>query len=328
MEINFSICNLPTGDARHTIRDPILLLQGSQSTLKSLRAAASVSSPYGPRYPNLTSLSLWYVDLPAIEHYIRAFPNLLSFTTFECSQFRLRPWAQVWEDHRAMSMLHQAQHGTWRCLRHYTGSVVELWTFGLACQIHTVEMNFPRRASPRMLNDVLLAVRPSVLALMLPGASCLLDEALCSVLSEAGRLRELTLQVLLNLHENDETTSLGDVLVSLVVGAAFSFANTLLNSKLRLPLQDLLVDVVRASFVPTFSLDLTWKKAVPSRREESNGEEVAPVMPFEIYLQHMDVDAYTDALLEKVASLKEVQVSVVRPGEEFTRQVSRKRTEH
>ena len=326
MEINFSICNLPTGDARHTIRAPILLLQGSQSTLKSLRAAASVSSPYGPRYPNVTSLSLWYVDLPAIEHYIRAFPNLLSFTTFECSQFRLRPWAHVWEDHRAMSMLHQAQHGTWRCLRHYTGSVVELWTFGLACQIHTVEMNFPRRASPRMLNDVLLAVRPSVLALTLPGANCLLDEALCSVLSEAGRLRELTLQVLFNLHENDETVSLGDVLVSLGLSAEPSLSNALL--KLRLPLQDLLVDVVRASSAPTFRLDLTWKKAVPSRREESNGEEVAPVMPFEIYLQHMDVDAYTDALLEKVASLKEVQVSVVRPGEEFTRQVSRKRTEH
>ena len=227
-----------------------------------------------------------------------------------------------------MSMLHQAQYRTWRSLRHYTGSVVELWVFGLACQIHTVEMNFPRRASPRMLNDVLLAVRPSVLALTLPGASCLLDEALCSVLSETGRLRELTVQVLLNLHENDEIVSLGDVLVSLGLSAEPSLSNALL--KLRLPLQDLLVDVVRVSSVPTFRLDLTWKKAVPSRREESNGEEVASLMPFETYLQHMDVDAYTDAPLEKVASLKEVQVSVqvVRPGEEFTRQVSRKRTEH
>ncbi|KAM5538643.1 hypothetical protein V8D89_007672 [Ganoderma adspersum] len=309
-DINFSVSNLQlplAADAavHHNNTNPILLLKGSQSTLKSLSTTFSGSSPDGPRYANVTSLSLSCVDFPAIEDYIRAFPNLLSLSTFECGGLRNDPWPHLWEDRRATSMLHQARHGTWRSLRHYTGSVFELWIFGLTCQIHTVEITgFPQRgASPRMFNDVLLAVRPSVLVLTLPGASCLLNAALRSVLSEEGRLRELSLRILLNINGNDKTVSLGDVL-------------------------DLLVDVARASSVPTFRLDLTWKKSVPARLEESNGDEAAPLMPFEVYLQDMDVDAYADAFVEKVASLKEVQVSVVRPGQGSTRQANRKRMEH
>ena len=198
---------------RHSNANPILLLQGSQSTFESLSTSLSVSSPDGPCYANVTSLSLSCVNLPVIEDYIRVFPNILSLTTFECDVFREYPWEEL--HRRETSMIHQAQHGTWRSLRHYSGSVLELWIFGLTCQIPSIHLGFPQRGIDYyMLNVVLHDVRPSALALTLPGASCLLDEDLCHVLSREGRLRELELRVLLHLNGTDESVSVGDVLVS------------------------------------------------------------------------------------------------------------------
>ncbi|PIL22886.1 hypothetical protein GSI_15582 [Ganoderma sinense ZZ0214-1] len=289
---------------RRSNANPILLLEGSQSTLESLSTNFATSSPDGPRYTNVTSLTLMYIDLLVIEDYIRAFPNVRTLSSSECSGFRED--RERWEDRRATSMLHQARHGTWRSLRHYVGTVLDLWTFGLACQIRTVGFGVPQNRmvqDPDMLNDVLSDARPSALDLMLPGASYLLDEALRSVLSVERGLRELDLRVLLHINGNDEIVSVGDVL-------------------------DLLVDVVRASAVAAFrlKLDMSWIRDVRTRAERS-GEEGPPIMPFEVYLQDMDVDAYTDALLAKVASLREVQVSVVWPGDGRTRQADRKRTE-
>ena len=49
------------------------------------------------------------------------------------------------------------------------------------------------------------------------------------MLSEEGRLREFSLRILLNINGHDKNVSLGDVLVSLSLSAAFSFSNALLN---------------------------------------------------------------------------------------------------
>lgn len=212
-DISFSTREPGDEVVRHSNANPILLLQGSQSTLESLSTSLAVSSPDGPCYANVTSLSLSCINLPVIEDYIRAFPNLLSLTTFECDVFREDPWEEL--HRRETSMIHQAQHGTWRSLRHYSGSVLELWIFGLTCQIPSIHLGFPQRGVDYyMLNIVLHDVRPSALALTLPGASCLLDDDLCYVLSREGRLRELELRVLLHLNGTDESVSVGDVLVS------------------------------------------------------------------------------------------------------------------
>ncbi|PIL22902.1 hypothetical protein GSI_15598 [Ganoderma sinense ZZ0214-1] len=298
VDINFNAANEDPGDAAagRSYMNPILLLERSQSTLESLSTTFSASSPDGPCYANVTSLSITCIDLPVIEDYIRAFPNLLSLSSFECCGFREED-QERWEDRRATSMLHQARHGTWRSLRHYVGSVLDLWTFGLTCRIQTVKMGFPQSTvDPTMLNDVLSHARPSALHLTLPGALCLLDAAVLSVLSVERGLRELDLRVLLHLNGNDQAVSVPVVL-------------------------DLLVDLVRAAAVPTFrlKLDMSWMRA------GSDGEEPPPTMPFEAYLQDMDVDAYADTLLARVASLKEVQVSVVRLREGPTRQADRKR---
>ena len=61
------------------------------------------------------------------------------------------------------------------------------------------------------------------------------------------------------------------------------------------------------------------------RGRAEGGYEAPPIMPFEVYLQDMDVDAYADVLFAEVASLKEVRVAVVSPREGSTRQADRKR---
>ena len=59
-------------------------------------------------------------------------------------------------------------------------------------------------------------------------------------------------------------------------------------------LQDLLVDVVRASSVHGFKLilDLSYMRIFRFHI----GDEGLPPMPFETYLRDMDVDAYADTL--------------------------------
>ncbi|KAI1794821.1 hypothetical protein LXA43DRAFT_1091426 [Ganoderma leucocontextum] len=241
--------------------NPILLLEASQSTLESLNTSFSLSTHDGPCYANVTHLSLSCMPLPVIEDYIRAFPNILSLTTSNCSPYRDEP--EVWDHRREMSMLYQAQSGSWRSLREYQGSTLVLWILGLTCHIPSIKLNFqhrppyePLEVDSNRLNDVLLDVRPSHLALILPGASSILDEAFRSTLCAEGRLQVLDLRVLFHINRANDTVSVGDIL-------------------------GLLVDVVRASSVPTFklTLDLSWM-GLERRR---NGEGL-PFMPFEVYL--------------------------------------------
>ena len=201
--------NIPEPDT-----NSILLLEGSQSTLKSLTLSFAASSPDGPCYANVTCLELSYsVDLPYIEDYIRAFPNLLSLKAFGCTEDRDDPG--IWH-HREMAMLYQAQHGTWRSLRDYDGSMLALWFWGLTCQIPSVSLTFETEygVDPNFINDIILDVRPSHLALRLPGTSWLLDGAVRAVLSVEGRLQALELCVLFHVFKNDQTVSVGDILVS------------------------------------------------------------------------------------------------------------------
>ncbi|KAM5534617.1 hypothetical protein V8D89_011710 [Ganoderma adspersum] len=240
--------------------NPILLLEGSRSTLESLSTSFALSSPDGPCYANVTHLELSCADLPYIEDYIRAFPNLQSLTSFQYAS-----------------------------MRHYQGSLLTLWIWGLTCRIPSVRLIFDQRlgVDPNFLNDIILDVRPLDLSLRLPGASPLLDDAVRGVLSEEDRLQGLELCLIFHINGNDGTVSIGHIL-------------------------DLIIDVVRTSSVSTFKLilDLTWMKVSRSRYESDDGDKELPMFPFEIYLQDMDVDAYADNLLASVASLKEVQVSV------------------
>ncbi|PIL22877.1 hypothetical protein GSI_15573 [Ganoderma sinense ZZ0214-1] len=284
--------------------NPILLLEGSKSTLESLRASFAVSSPDGPCYPNVAHLELSYTVLPYIEDYIRAFPNLQSLASFYCAGFQD---ALTWHSRREMAMQYQAVHGTWRSLQHYEGSMLVLWVWGLTCNIRSVRLSFEHwqqlGVDPNFLEDIILDVRPSDLALRLPGASWLLDDDVRTVLSKEGRLQALEIYVLFHMNEADDTVSVQHIL-------------------------DLLVDVVRTSSMLKFKLilDSTWMRVFRDRVERDD-EKKLPLMPFEVYLQDMDVDAYADTLLARAPSLKEVHVSVVEHRDKCTRQADRRRRE-
>ena len=192
-------------------RNPILLLHGSQSTLVSLTVHSAASLPDGPCYTNVTDLFLSEMDLPSIEDFIHAFPNVLSLSAFDCSGYRYDP--RDWEDRRKTSMLYQAGHGTWRSLCRYSGSVLILWTFGLTCRIPSIEIDFEdHKLDVKKLSDVLQDACPSRLALQLPKASCLLDEDFRAVLRMAN-LRVFDLRVKFDCY-GDSTLCVRDVLVS------------------------------------------------------------------------------------------------------------------
>ncbi|KAM5538704.1 hypothetical protein V8D89_007733 [Ganoderma adspersum] len=222
--------DLPASDV-----NPILLLEGSQSTLESLSTSFALSSPDGPCYANVTHLELSCADLPYIEDYIRAFPNLQSLTSFQYAVFA---GELEWHERREIAMAHQAQHGTWQSMRHYQGSLLTLWIWGLTCRIPSVRLIFDQwlGVDPNFLNDIILDVRPLDLSLRLPGASPLLDDAVRGVLSEEDRLQGLELCLIFHIDGNDGTVSIGHIL-------------------------DLIIDVVRTSSVSTFKLilDLTWR---------------------------------------------------------------------
>ncbi|PIL22887.1 hypothetical protein GSI_15583 [Ganoderma sinense ZZ0214-1] len=250
-----------------TDKDPTILLQGSQSTLKSL--CISFPAPFldGPHWQG-------HYD----KDYITAFPNLRSLTTAEREE--CEEDSSYWDERRDMAMEYQAEHGTWRSLQYYEGSMLVLWIWALKCRIPSITLTFEQHfgVDPILLSSIMLDVRPSRLSVRLPGASWLLDDAVRGVLSLEGRLQVLELRILFHALENDDTVSAGHIL-------------------------DLLVDVAQASSVPTFRLilDLTWLGTL--RRRSGGAGEGLPVMPFEVYLHDMDVDVYADSLFASVMSL-------------------------
>ena len=82
---------------------------------------------------------------------------------------------------------------------------------------------------PNFLNDVILDVRPSKLALRLLGTSWLLNDAVRAVLSEEGHLQVLEICILSHVEQSDDTVSIGHVLVSLGFRGAFQAESVLSN---------------------------------------------------------------------------------------------------
>ncbi|KAI1794836.1 hypothetical protein LXA43DRAFT_1091437 [Ganoderma leucocontextum] len=63
-----------------------------------------------------------------------------------------------------------------------------------------------------------------------------------------------------------------------------------------------IVDILRAFSASTFKLILGWTLVWTDAGRDG---EAPPVIPFEIYLQNVNVDAYADILFTSVASLEE-----------------------
>ena len=210
-DITFGDTDHEDEDLPECDRNPLLLLRGSQSTLKSLSTGHSVSFLRGPRYTNVTHLSLSYISLPIVEGYIHAFPNLRIFSALECSVYR--DDSEVWEDRRMTSIEYQARHGTWQSLGFYSGSMRVLWLLGLTCHVPSIKLDIEDdELELDKLNDVLHDVRPTCLVLKLPEASCLSDKGFLSALC-TDTLQELDLSVSFS-PEKDSTLFVGDVLVS------------------------------------------------------------------------------------------------------------------
>ena len=84
---------------------------------------------------------------------------------------------------------------------------------------------------PNFLNDVILDVRPSKLALRLLGTSWLLNDAVRAVLSRAeeSHLQVLEICILSHVEQSDDTVSTGRILVSVGFRGAFQAESVLSN---------------------------------------------------------------------------------------------------
>ncbi|KAI0369271.1 hypothetical protein BV20DRAFT_371670 [Pilatotrama ljubarskyi] len=142
-------------------KDPVSLLRRSRRTLDRVTMSFAQISPGGPKFPNVTYLSLEYLDKPWIVDYIRAFPNLEELEVLEWEGYSSSFDDDDIEQHREANCMIQQFYGTWRGLRSYSGSLCDLYLLGLQCHIPHLRIKdgeYGFRAE--MLADVLDDARP------------------------------------------------------------------------------------------------------------------------------------------------------------------------
>ncbi|TBU43423.1 hypothetical protein BD309DRAFT_960688 [Dichomitus squalens] len=155
---------------------PVQLLKKSASTLQQLTCGQWVDMLPEPLltvpnivYPEMRSLTLAENISPNPIPYIRSFPGLThltieshrtdhlggAFGDFSCIQRQLNLAMQEPDD---------IVPSSWHHLEHYTGRLVDHWTFGLTCHIHRLtHEDVPGQRAPSALTDVLQSARPSEL---------------------------------------------------------------------------------------------------------------------------------------------------------------------
>ncbi|PIL22885.1 hypothetical protein GSI_15581 [Ganoderma sinense ZZ0214-1] len=120
--------------------DLTALLRRSESSLTNL-SLYHTSSPTGVAcYPQVHTLDVRHLDIPATRHYVTTFPNLRVLTADECIG-RYSGDEEEWARYRNLNIAQQARDGSWGSLQSYAGSILLLYLFGLACHVPYVHVH-------------------------------------------------------------------------------------------------------------------------------------------------------------------------------------------
>ncbi|KAI0700037.1 hypothetical protein C8T65DRAFT_728852 [Cerioporus squamosus] len=121
------------------------LLQGSTMTLCSVSLSAVFDPmllPSPPSFAHVRHLSLEYARSLVTPNLVAAFPNV---EKLEGSWLVLTTLDQVEDEildhHRAQNIVGQQEHGTWRHLRSFRGSLPMLYVLGLTCHVPFVSVS-------------------------------------------------------------------------------------------------------------------------------------------------------------------------------------------
>lgn len=162
-----------SADRLVTVRNPIVLLHGSQDHLETITASGCKTLSgthcvgYRQKYPHVHSLELQDNDLPVTTHYAIAFPNL-SKLRVETSPDVLAALAVSKSDSVAKVRLRnrdqQVKSGTWKSLDACHAPLLDHFMLGLVCPVKEIHI-FGPHMNPDMLYQVLKTTRPSSVSL-------------------------------------------------------------------------------------------------------------------------------------------------------------------
>ena len=226
-DVTFTACDhdydpaMPADD-----RNPMLLFQASQSTLLHICASNFESSFGGPRYSNVTSLTITLNTTLVTLHLVYAFPNLRVLEVWECSLSGFTDYIRYRDENLAAQRI----YGSWASLDRFGGSASMLYVLGLTCPITTVNFGYDfdiNAADPDMLRQMITDARPVHLSVHIPHGHELLNYDLVAMLSEPcmDPVRSLHLHVELGLHDLRCDLDLAAVLVSEIGAARSNFGS-------------------------------------------------------------------------------------------------------
>lgn len=199
--------------------DLIALLHGSRQSLRELliTCAHDYSQAEAVVFPELISLTLYVsqLDRPVTGYLARTFPNLQELDTpnfnpdqepFDTDEF------DICRNHNEDNQL---EHGRWRALRYYEGTLEVLYSLGIACRIGWVKLKAgDREFEPYMLGEVLHDTRPVHLDLAFWSTDWFLDEEFLEIFAEKGARRLETLHIEVIADEDEAHLDVLRILVS------------------------------------------------------------------------------------------------------------------
>lgn len=212
--------DVPTLEQRCML-NPVYLLQGSESTLETLKASFALTddnASFRIRYPRVRELDLDCVDIPLTYDYVRAFPNAsrLSLSSIRFSGDEDMPEVIRY---RLANQREQHEYGTWDALDVLNCSLLDAYLLGLRCPISTLQLSLKGTGEShewcaRMFYALLDDIHPTVLRLTMGSPRILLKPSLLSALSP-GRTWQLdTLAITYEVIVRDTASIVKEALVS------------------------------------------------------------------------------------------------------------------
>ncbi|KAI0751911.1 hypothetical protein C8Q80DRAFT_1098427 [Daedaleopsis nitida] len=155
-----------TEDEQDYYKNPIVLLRNSQQSLEMLigqgfDTVISLLPTYAVSYPHVDFLDLRDVDPPLTVPLAHAFPNL-SFLALMVDDDDLESMGnglQTIVEHRAVNIIEQMQHGSWKSLDRCLGRLIDHFLLAVQCHVKALTIR-GNGMEPRMLRDVLGQTKP------------------------------------------------------------------------------------------------------------------------------------------------------------------------
>ncbi|KAI1782152.1 hypothetical protein LXA43DRAFT_1052799 [Ganoderma leucocontextum] len=302
-EIAYNLANPPRSLED---RNAIAMLHHSEDTLNTVILENPFTSPDGPCYPNVRSLTLKYMDVPTTRHLVHAFPNLaiLRFSDhFESEPDNFDEDEDGLDRKREANMAEQRQHGSWDSILGYKGPLFVLYGLGITCQVHllVVHDHEDEEISISMLRKVVADARPSHLTVRITEVRCLVEKAkafvrLCQRFDETLSSLELNLC----LSPGDWTMDMGALMECIC--SALSAAPS----------------------ITAFKIELDWavlesfKFPADGVVMDFDGSIVVPgvTTTAKDFLNGLDANSVADRLLSASKALKTVMVVLARTDED------------